>query len=53
MNITDIKHCSKCKEHKPRDAFANSPVTKDGKQSWCRQCHKAHRLAKKAAVEVA
>jgi hypothetical protein len=44
--ITDIKRCSRCKEHKAREAFANSPVTRDGKQNWCRQCHKDHRLAK-------
>jgi hypothetical protein len=51
--ITDLKHCSRCKEHKPREAFAKSPLTRDGLQSWCRQCHKDHRAAKIAAKAVA
>jgi hypothetical protein len=53
MNITDIKHCCKCKCHKPRSDFAESTVARDGKQPWCRQCMKAYRAAKKAAKEVA
>jgi len=34
-----LKRCSKCKIEKPLlDAFYNSNHTKDGKQSWCKEC---------------
>lgn len=52
MNITDIKHCCKCKCHKPRTDFSESTVTRDGKQPWCKQCMKAYRAAKKHSREV-
>lgn len=51
MLITDIKHCSRCKCHKPRTDFSDSAVAKDGKQPWCKQCTKLHREAKKRAQE--
>ena len=49
MLITDIKHCCKCKSHKPRTDFSESTWTKDGKQPWCKQCMKLYRAAKKQA----
>jgi hypothetical protein len=52
MRITDFKHCSKCRSHKHRDEFAKNWQTKDGLNSWCRQCHKAHRIARKHSREV-
>lgn len=52
MRITDIKHCCKCHCHKPRTDFSESTWAKDGKQPWCKQCTKLHRLAKKASKEV-
>ena len=33
-----MKACSKCKVVKPHDAFAPNKVTKDRRQSWCREC---------------
>lgn len=52
MLITDFKHCSKCKTHKHRGEFAKNWQTRDGLNSWCKQCHKGHRLAKKNSREV-
>lgn len=52
MRITDFKHCCKCKSHKLRADFSESTWAKDGKQPWCKQCTKLHRLAKKASKEV-
>lgn len=33
------KTCSKCKTPKHFDAFGPNKKSKDGKQSWCRQCN--------------
>lgn len=35
MNISDIKHCCKCKCHKPRTDFSESTCTRDrAASSW-------------------
>jgi hypothetical protein len=39
MNITDIKHCCRCKCHKPRTDFSESTCTRDGKQPSSRCSH--------------
>lgn len=39
------KHCSKCGRDLPLDAFGNKKGTKDGKQTWCKECQKASTLA--------
>ena len=36
-----MKTCSKCKEQKPLDEFYRNRRTKDGKASWCKECHRA------------
>ena len=60
MNIVQcigIK-CSKCKEVKEPDAFRDYKRKKNGKESWCKQCHKdnnpktakSYRLEKKYGI---
>lgn len=34
-----MKTCSRCKEAKPLEDFANQKSSKDGKQYWCRACN--------------
>lgn len=45
-----VKCCSRCKEHKPRAAFASNKSARDGLQAYCRECwaeyHQARQLAK-------
>lgn len=36
----DTKVCTRCGEEKPRDEFYNSPSSKDGKASYCKECVK-------------
>lgn len=36
----DTKVCARCGEEKPRDEFYNSPSSKDGKASYCKECVK-------------
>lgn len=36
----DTKVCTRCGEEKPLDEFYNSPSTKDGKASYCKECVK-------------
>jgi len=38
-----VKRCSKCGETKPLDDFSRRADRPDGRQGWCRACHKAHR----------
>lgn len=33
-----MKTCTKCKIEKSLDEFRPSKLTKDGKQSWCKDC---------------
>ncbi|ANQ52926.1 hypothetical protein MY04_05965 (plasmid) [Flammeovirga sp. MY04] len=35
-----MKQCSKCNEVKSMEDFFNRKATKDGKQSFCKSCHK-------------
>ncbi|GAV43170.1 endonuclease VII domain-containing protein [Streptomyces acidiscabies] len=45
-----MKRCSRCKEDKPRAAFASNRAARDGLQAYCRECwstyHQARQLAK-------
>ncbi|RFU87072.1 recombination endonuclease VII [Streptomyces triticagri] len=45
-----VKRCSRCKERKPRAAFAGNRSAKDGLQAYCRECwsayHQERQLAK-------
>ncbi|MET7848119.1 endonuclease VII domain-containing protein [Streptomyces avermitilis] len=44
------KGCSRCKEVKPRAAFASNKAARDGLQAYCRECwaeyHQARQVAK-------
>ncbi|MFE6285234.1 endonuclease VII domain-containing protein [Streptomyces sp. NPDC057877] len=46
----DAKRCSRCKEYKPRAAFASNRAARDGLQAYCRECwagyHQARQIAK-------
>lgn len=35
-----MKKCSRCEQTKPLDDFNNRAKSKDGKQSWCRECQR-------------
>lgn len=37
-----MKLCIRCSQTKPLDEFNNNSRNKDGKHSYCRDCHKAH-----------
>ncbi|MDT0544856.1 endonuclease VII domain-containing protein [Streptomyces lonegramiae] len=45
-----VKRCSRCKQHKPRAAFARNKSILDGLQAYCRECaaayHQQRQLAK-------
>jgi hypothetical protein len=49
-NEEGVKRCSRCKESKPRVAFASNKAARDGLQAYCRECwadyHQARQLAK-------
>ena len=34
------KTCTRCEKSKPRDDFQNLKASPDGKQPWCRLCHR-------------
>jgi len=36
------KYCKRCNETKPMEEFSNSKAYKDGKQTYCKACNKAH-----------
>ncbi|MGY0063302.1 endonuclease VII domain-containing protein [Streptomyces sp. LZ34] len=37
-----VKRCSRCKQYKPRAAFASNKVVRDGLQAYCRECSAAY-----------
>jgi hypothetical protein len=39
--LKDMKTCSRCKQLYPLDNFNKKKGTRDGLQSWCRDCNKA------------
>ncbi|WP_405893062.1 endonuclease VII domain-containing protein [Streptomyces sp. NBC_00104] len=45
-----VKRCSRCKESRPRAAFAGNKSARDGLQAYCRECgaeyHQSRQLAK-------
>jgi len=42
------KRCTKCKQWKPISEFNKRGTSKDGLQSWCRECQRAYRKRRKA-----
>lgn len=38
--VKDTKVCSRCGKEKPREEFYDSPSTRDGKSSYCKECIK-------------
>ncbi|MFH8978929.1 endonuclease VII domain-containing protein [Streptomyces sp. NPDC017890] len=55
MSIEEAaKRCSRCKEHKPRAAFARNKAMRDGLQAYCRECaatyHQERQVAKGRGV---
>lgn len=42
------KHCNKCGRDLPLEAFGKKTGTKDGLQSWCKECQKESTLAARA-----
>lgn len=45
MEELEAYRCSRCRESKPRTAFAKSSRMKYGIQGWCRECFRAHHQA--------
>ncbi|MGD6750825.1 endonuclease VII domain-containing protein [Streptomyces sp. BH105] len=49
-NEPDVKRCSRCREERPRAAFARNKASRDGLQAYCRECwaayHQERQLAK-------
>ncbi|MFF1767191.1 endonuclease VII domain-containing protein [Streptomyces sp. NPDC058249] len=43
------KRCSRCKERKPRTAFASNKPLRDGLQAYCRTCAAAHHQERQLA----
>jgi hypothetical protein len=41
------KRCSSCRFTKPLASFYRQTLAKDGLQSWCKQCTRAHGMAKR------
>lgn len=37
----DVKTCRRCDEPKPLEAFPRNARTRDGRSSWCADCHNA------------
>lgn len=44
------KHCPKCQEDKPLDAFGRNDSKSDGRQAWCRPCMNANARARTQIV---
>ncbi|MFE9705632.1 endonuclease VII domain-containing protein [Streptomyces sp. NPDC005930] len=43
------RRCSRCKEHKPRAAFARNKAMRDGLQAYCRECAAAYHQERQVA----
>lgn len=41
--------CTRCKKPKPGDSFPPDKQTANGLSSWCRDCHRKYKAAKRAA----
>ncbi|MFJ2718351.1 endonuclease VII domain-containing protein [Streptomyces sp. NPDC087437] len=46
----DVKRCSRCKESKPRAAFASNKAARDGLQAYCRGCWAEYDQARQLAT---
>ncbi|MCC5475101.1 endonuclease VII domain-containing protein [Streptomyces sp. JA03] len=44
-----MKRCSRCKQHKPRAAFARNKAMRDGLQVSCRECASAYHQQRQVA----
>ncbi|KOV22118.1 endonuclease VII [Streptomyces sp. XY152] len=42
MSAGSVKRCSRCRQSKPRAAFASDKAMKDGLQAYCRECSAAY-----------
>ncbi|MEU4658644.1 endonuclease VII domain-containing protein [Streptomyces sp. NPDC023723] len=43
------RRCSRCKDHKPRAAFARNKAMRDGLQAYCRECAAAYHQERQVA----
>lgn len=43
-----MKHCSRCRVHKPLDEFSRNRRREDGHSAWCKDCCQAYYLSRKA-----
>ncbi|MEU3900425.1 endonuclease VII domain-containing protein [Streptomyces sp. NPDC045251] len=43
------RRCSRCKDHKPRAAFARNKAMRDGLQAYCRECAAAYHQKRQVA----
>ncbi|MGO4748250.1 endonuclease VII domain-containing protein [Streptomyces sp. 2MCAF27] len=43
------RRCSRCKQHKPRAAFARNKSMRDGLQAYCRECAAAYHQQRQVA----
>jgi len=48
--LPPLKRCSKCKEHKPHEAFSKSRGSKDGYNYCCKACQHAYYAANAEAI---
>ncbi|WP_369388233.1 endonuclease VII domain-containing protein [Streptomyces sp. CG1] len=44
-----VKRCSRCKQYKPRAAFARNKAMRDGLQVYCRECAAAYHQQRQVA----
>ncbi|MFC9081889.1 endonuclease VII domain-containing protein [Streptomyces sp. NPDC057062] len=44
-----VKRCSRCRQHKPRAAFARIEAMRDGLQAYCRECVAAYHQRRQVA----
>jgi len=44
-----VKRCSRCRQHKPRAAFARNKAMRDGLQAYCRECVAAYHQQRQVA----
>lgn len=49
VNEEGVRRCSRCKEQKPRAAFAKNKSMRDGLQAYCRECAAAYHQQRQVA----
>lgn len=45
-----VKRCPRCKQHRPRAAFARNKAMRDGLRCYCRECASAYHQARRLAT---